>query len=297
MYRDSVEIGGIDMGTSIKAAETTPGSWDTLSDIDAFATAVMNELKMMESEGIKICGKGPKPPLDGAVLRRAIMAIWCTCYCSTQWRAVGNMTGIPFGTLFSLFSRWTRLGVFRRLRKRLIVQWRDACGDTPMLSAVIVDSRSVRSSPTCGDRGIDGGKLVKGLKIHIAVDKHGFPLSVKISTANVHDSVGILPVLQELSAQGFTGHALVDSSYKGSKLSKAAKELGIDVIAKTCGAGRNFLPEGIRWVVERSFAWLSRYRRLNTFFDRTSDSLVAHIEIAFISILSRRIARLKPVSA
>ena len=225
------------------------------------------------------------------------MAIWCVCFCGMQWRAVGILTGISFNTIFSLFSRWTRLGVFRRLLKRLIRQWRDICGNTSMPSTLIVDSRSVRSSPTCGDRGIDGGKRVKGLKIHIAVDEHGFPLSINISTANVHDSVGILPVLRNLNQQGFKGNALGDSSYKGPKLAKIAKALGINIEAKACGSKGRFLPEGIRWVVERSFAWLSRYRRLNTIFDRTSESLVAHIEIAFISILSRRIGRFKSVAS
>ena len=222
------------------------------------------------------------------------MAIWCVCFCGMQWRAAERLSGISFNTLFSLFSRWTRLGLWRRLLSRLMEQWRLACGDTPAPSAIIVDSRSVHSSPTCGQRGIDGGKRVKGLKIHIAVDKHGFPLSISISTANVHDTVGILPVLRDVAQQGFQGSALGDLGYRGEKLAGEARKLGIDILTKAGGSGGTFIPQGIRWVVERSFAWLSRYRRLNTIFDRTTQSLVAHIEIAFISILSRRLARLQP---
>src|SRR4051812_8527237 len=125
-----------------------------------------------------------------------------------QWRAIGQLCDIPFGTLYTLFARWTRLGLWRRLLNRLIQTWRQACGDTPEPSAVIVDSRSCRSAPTCFGRGFDGGKKIKGIKIHFAVDKYGFPLAITVSPANVHDSKGIVPVLHQLA--GFKGTALGD---------------------------------------------------------------------------------------
>src|SRR3954464_9618552 len=118
-----------------------------------------------------------------------------------HWPAVD----IPFGTLYTLFARWTRLGLWRRLLNRLILAWRRACGDTADPSAVILDSRSCRSAPTCFGRGFDGGKKIKGIKIHLAVDKYGFPLAITVSTANVHDSKGIVPVLHQLAGRGFKG--------------------------------------------------------------------------------------------
>ena len=60
--------------------------------------------------GTKPTRRGPKPPLAGAALRKAIMAIWCVCFCGMQWRAIGQLCDIPFGTLYTLFARWTRLG-------------------------------------------------------------------------------------------------------------------------------------------------------------------------------------------
>ena len=220
-----------------------------------------------------------------------------------QWRAIGQLCDIPFGTLYTLFARWTRLGLWRRLLNRLILAWRQACGDTPEPSAVIVDSplslsasgqlsgeSSCHSAPTCFTRGFDGGKKIKGIKIHFAVDKYGFPLAINVSTANVHDSKGIVPVLHQLASRGFKGTALGDLSYRGQRLSKAGEALGITIQPSAGGHGGSFIPEGIR--VERSLAWISRYRRLNTIFERTEWHLVAFIEIAFISILSRRLARL-----
>jgi hypothetical protein len=113
-------------------------------------------------------------------------------------------------------------------------------------------------------------------------------LAINVSPANIHDSKGIVPVLHQLA--GFKGTALGDLSYQGQRLSWAGEALGITIQLSAGGHGGTFIPEGIRWVVERSLAWISGYRRLNTIFER--GHLVAFIEIAFISILSRRLVRL-----
>src|ERR671911_2469157 len=264
------------MGTAFKPAKTSPASWDAFSDVEAFVDAVLAELAAMVADGTRSTRSGPKPPLTGAALRKAIMAIWCVCFFGMQWRAIGQLCDIPFGTLYTLFARWTRLGLWRRLLDRLIQAWRQACGDTPDPSAVILDSRSCRSAPSCFGRGFDGGKKIKGLKIHLAVVKYGFPLAIHVSPANIHDSKGIVPVPHQLA--GFKGTALGDLSYRGQRLSKAGEALGITI--QPSADGGTFIPEGIR--VERSLAWISRYRRLNTIFEQ--GHLVAFIEIAFISI-------------
>jgi transposase len=279
------------MGTAFTPAKTSPASWDAFSDVDAFVDAVLAELAAMAADGTRSTRSGPKPPLTGAALRKAIMALWCVAFCGMQWRAIGLLCDIPFGTLYTLFARWTRLGLWRRLLNRLIQAWRQACGDKPVPSAVIIDSRSCQSAPTCFTRGFDGGKKIKGIKIHLAVDKYGFPLAINVSPANVHDSKGIVPVLHQLAGCGFKGTALGDLSYRGERLFKTGEPLGITIQPSAGGHGGTFIPEGIRWVVERSLAWVSRYRRLNTIFERTEAHLVAFIEIAFISILSRRLAR------
>src|ERR1700693_698749 len=175
---------------------------------------------------------------------------------------------------------------------RLRRNWRRACGDAPEPSAVVIDSRSCRSAPSCFDRGVDGGKKIKGVKIHVAVDKYGFPLGIDVSPANRHDTKGIVPVLRQLADGGFQGTALGDLGYRGERLAKAGEALGITVEAIARGRDGRLVPVGICWVVERSFAWLSRYRRLNTIFERSKDHLVAFVAIAFISILARRLKRI-----
>jgi transposase len=99
-------------------------------------------------------------------------------------------------------------------------------------------------------------------------------------------------LLRTLAEDGFKGAALGDLGYRGERLANVGEMLGITVEAIARGRDGRFVPAGICWVVERSFAWLSRYRRLNTIFERSKEHLIAFVAIAFISILSRRMRRL-----
>jgi hypothetical protein len=91
------------MGTAFKPATTSPASWDAFSDVDAFVDAVLAELAVLA--GTRSTRSGPKPPLTGSALRKAIMAIWCVTFYGMQWRAIGLLCDIPFGTLYTLFAR------------------------------------------------------------------------------------------------------------------------------------------------------------------------------------------------
>src|ERR1700735_3995247 len=262
------------MGTAVRPAKTSPGPWDAFANVGAFVDEVLKELAAMTRDGARPMRTGPKPPLAGAAVRKASMAIGCVCLCGMQWRAIGLLCDIPFGTLFGLFARWTRLGLWRRLLDRLRRTWRLACGDAPEPGAVVIDSRSCRSAPSCFDRGIDGGKKIRGVKINVAVDKYGIPLAIDVSPANRHDTKAIVPVLRTLAEGGFGGAALGDLGYRGARLANVGETLGITVEAIARGRGGRVFPAGICWVGERSFAWLSRYRRLNTIFERSKEHLI-----------------------
>jgi hypothetical protein len=90
------------MGTAVRTAKTSPASWDAFSDIEAFVDEVLTELAAMA--GTRPTRPGPKPPLTGAALRKAVMAIWCVGFCGLQWRAIGQLCDIPFSTLYTLFA-------------------------------------------------------------------------------------------------------------------------------------------------------------------------------------------------
>ncbi len=262
--------------------------WNILTDIEVFIFAVEAELEAMDRERIGVHRRGRKPDL--ALRRRLIGLIWMLTFGGMQWRIAGLLSGIPFTTLHSAFARWTRLGLWRRLGRRLAFDWRLASGDEVLPSAVVVDSRSLRSAPSAWARGIDGGKLIKGIKVFVVCDKHGSLLELELHPANTDDRAGILPTLPRLAALGFEGDLLGDSSFRGAPFAAAALEQGIHVSVSPGGTrdGR-FLPNGIRWVVERLFAWMSRYRRLNIVYDRAPELFAAHIWIAMISIISRRL--------
>jgi hypothetical protein len=92
------------MGTATRPAKTAPAPWDAFSDVEAFVDAVLAELATMAADGTRPTRPGPKPALAGAALRKAILALWCLCFCGMPWRAVGQLCDIPFGTLHTLFA-------------------------------------------------------------------------------------------------------------------------------------------------------------------------------------------------
>src|SRR3954452_8962410 len=152
--------------------------WDALADIRVFVFAVEAELEAMERERVGVHRRGRKPDL--ALRRRLIGLIWTLTFGGLQWRLAGWLSGVPCTTLHSAFARWTRLGLWRRLGQRLCLDWRRVRGDEVVPSAVVADSRSLRSAPSAWVRGIDGGKLVKGVKLLAVCDKHGSLLDLEL---------------------------------------------------------------------------------------------------------------------
>src|ERR671939_630261 len=127
--------------------------WNALADVEVFIFAVEAELEAMDRERVGVHRRGRKPDLS---LRRLIGLIWMLTFGGMQWRIAGWLSGVPFTTLHSSFARWARLGLWRRLGQRLALDWRLACGDAVLPSAVVGHSRSLRSSPRAWGRGFDG---------------------------------------------------------------------------------------------------------------------------------------------
>src|SRR3954468_2276729 len=265
------------MGTAFTPAKTSPASWDAFSDVDAFVDEVR-------------AGpwRAPGRPVPGRSRR------WSERRCARRsWRSGACASAACSGARSANYSVRHAVHTVCPVDPARPVAPPAQPLDPDLAAGLRRYSRtqrrhrrSCRSAPTCFGRGFDGGKKIKGIKIHL--DKYGFPLAINVSAANQHDGKGIVPVLHQLA--GFKGTALGDLSYRGKRLSKAGEALGITIQPSAGGHGGTFIPEGIR--VERSLAWISRYRRLNTIFERTEGHLVAFIEIAFISILSRRLVRL-----
>ena len=116
--------------------------WNALADIEVVVFAVEAELEAMDRERVGVHRRGRKPDLT--LRRRLIGLIWTLTFGGMQWRVAGWLSGVPFTTLHSTFARWARLGLWRRLGQRLAGDWRLACDDAVLPSAVVADSRSLR---------------------------------------------------------------------------------------------------------------------------------------------------------
>jgi transposase len=171
-----------------------------------------------------------------------------------------------------------------------------AAGRNAQPSAVILDSRTLRSSPESGERaGYDGAKRKKGSKLHLAVDTLGYLLALHVTPASAGDRAEVGRMAE--AAQEATGIsvelAYVDQGYDGGKSAKAAREHGIELeVVKLPEAKRGFVLLPRRWVVERSFAWATRFRRLVKDHERYASTLADLHVVAFVCLMLRKAAQL-----
>ncbi len=173
----------------------------------------------------------------------------------------------PWHTVYQQTQRWIKAGVFENIVDDLRALLRVAVGRNKAPTAAILDSRTLQSSPESGERaGYDGGKKRKGNKVHMAVDTLGHLLALHVTPANEQDRHQIDQLASKI--QEVTGDtvelAYVDQGYTGDEAKEAAEQHGIQLeVVKLSDATRQgfvLLPK--RWVVERSFAWTARFRRL-----------------------------------
>jgi transposase len=163
---------------------------------------------------------------------------------------------------------------------------------TPQPRAAILDSRTVQSTPESGERaGYDGHKRRKGSKVHIAVDTLGQLLAVLVTPANEQDRAQVAALAEQI--QEVTGEsvevAFVDQGYTGEQAAAGAEAQGIRLeVVKLPTAKRGFVLLPRRWVVERSFAWMARFRRLARDYERLAETLAGLHFVAFAMLLAHR---------
>jgi len=194
------------------------------------------------------------------------------------WHAVQQQT-----------RRWVRAGCFEAMAHDLRVVLRLAAGKNAAPSAAILDSRTLQSTPESGGRaGFDGAKKRKGSKVHAAVDTLGHLLALKVTAANEQDRAQVGDLAQALQAA--TGEsvelAYVDQGYTGEKPAAAAQEHGLRLeVVKHHEAKHGFVLLPRRWVVERTFAWAARFRRLARDYERLAETLAAYHWLALATLL------------
>lgn len=215
------------------------------------------------------------------------------------WRAMPNDLP-PWFTVYQQTQRWLAAGCFETLAQDLRAVLRLAAGRSAEPTTAIIDSRTLRSTPESGQRaGYDGAKRKRGSKLHMAVDTLGHLLALHVTPANVDDraEVGRLAeAIQDATGETVT-LAYVDQGYTGEKPAEAAQQQGITLeVVKLPEAKRGFVLLPRRWVVERSFAWATRCRRLVKDYERYASTLAGLHVVAFVSFMLKQAALLAPGS-
>lgn len=205
-----------------------------------------------------------------------------------QWRYMPHDLP-PWQAVYQQTRRWLEASVFETIIADLRTLIRIGEGRTPEPSAVILDSRTLQSTPESGARaGWDGAKRKKGTKIHLAVDTLGHLLAIHVTPANAQDRAQVADLavaVQETTGQTVT-LAYVDQGYTGEAPRQAAAKEGIELmVVKLSQAKRGFVLLPRRWVVERDFGWMSRFRRLARDQERLAEVLKGFHLLAFTMLM------------
>jgi transposase len=195
----------------------------------------------------------------------------------------------PWSVVFQQAQRWIKAGSFEAVAHDLRAILRLALERKADPSAVILDSRTIQSTPESGARaGFDGHKKRKGSKVHAAVDTLGHLLAVVVTPANEQDraQVGQLARAVQAAVEEPVHLAFVDQGYTGEEPAEAAAQEGIHLeVIKHHQAKRGFVLLPRRWVVERSFAWAARFRRLARDYERLPATLAGYHWLAFVTLM------------
>ncbi len=210
-----------------------------------------------------------------------------------QWRNLPKDFG-PWSTVYHYFRRWKNEDLLEQIHAHLREQVRECDERKPHPSAAIIDSQSVKSSETSDERGYDAGKKIKGRKRHILVDTMGLLLRVLVHTADIQDRDGARDLLTgffRVKSPRQVRHIWADGGYAGALVdwTKQHCRCRMEIVKRTELHTFKVLPR--RWVVERTFGWLGRSRRLSRDYERQAKTGESMVYLSMIRLMLARLTK------
>jgi putative transposase len=227
--------------------------------------------------------------------REIINAIYYVLTTGCAWKALPHDFLHPEGTVRDYFHQWRRNGRWQQIHDTLRARVREAAGKDAQPSAASIDSQTVKATRTGGQRGYDAGKKINGVKRHIVVDTLGLLLAVVVHPANIQDRDGAKLAFAKAKLAGpwpRLKRVWADGGYAGKLIAWVASvcQWILEIVKRNDDIkGFQLLPK--RWVVERTFSWLSNCRRLSKHYEYWNETGEAMVQVAMIRLMLRRLTK------